>query len=162
MAAAIRESIINALETMLATITVSNGYRTEIATVETKAKDWAELKDSESNSTDGGWLGIVPQEETYVDHPGIIQSDWTIAIIGHLRLATNTEAAALTAASDLATDIRKLIYNTGSGALGVAGVHFARITRRSDSLGSPEAIEEKWTTARIDVVVRFEEAASLA
>ena len=39
MAAAIRASIVGALETMLATITVANGYRTEVASVETAAKD---------------------------------------------------------------------------------------------------------------------------
>jgi len=162
MATAIRENILDALETMLGTLSVSNGYRTEVATVEVQAKDWAELARSLSNSTDGAWLGIVPQEETYVDRPGIVESTWNIAIIAHIKLATKTAAAATKASSDLATDIRKLLYDTNGGTLGVSGVHFVRVTRRQSSTASPEAIQERWSTTRIDLSVRFEEAASLS
>lgn len=162
MAAAIRENIIAALDTALATITSGNGYRTTIATVEQKARDWAELVKSEANATDGGWLGIVPQEENMVDRPGVVESTWVVDVLAHIRTAAATEAAALTAASDLGTDIRRLLYNTGSGALGVAGVHFVRLTQRRDSLGSPEALQEKWTTCAFRLNVRFEEAIDLS
>lgn len=160
MAAAIRENIVNALATALATITTDNGYRTEIATVETKARDWAELYDSEASETNGGWLGIVPQNEAYRDRQGVVESTWTITILGHIRTAASTEAAALTAASNLATDIRKLLYDTQSANLGVSGVHFVRLASRADSLGSPEALEEQWTTTAITIEVIFEEAVS--
>lgn len=162
MAAAIHENIINALSTMLATITTNNGYRTEIATVEVKSKDWAELQKSEANATDGGWMGIVPQEETYIDRPGVVESTWRIALTSHIRIAAATEAAAITAASNLATDVRKLLYDTNGGNLGVTGVHMVKMVRRQDSLGSPEAINERWATARIDIDVKLEEAASLS
>lgn len=158
MTAAIREGIIAALDSALSTITVTNGYRTNIATVEQKGRDWAELVKSEANPTDGGWLGIVPQEENYVDLPGIIQSTWIIDIIAHIRTSASTEAAALAAASDLATDLRRLFYDTLCGTLGVNGVHFVTLNQRRDSLGSPEALDERWTTCAFRISVRFEEA----
>lgn len=161
MASAIRENIVGALSTMLATITSANGYRTTIATVEDRARDWAEMRKSDANATDGGWAGIVPQEEGMVDHPGIVQSTWVIDILAHIRTATTTAAAARVAASDFATDVRKLLYDTNGGYLGVAGVHFVRIVRRMDSLGAPEALQERWTTTAIRINVRFEEATDL-
>lgn len=162
MAAAIHENIITALKTMLATITTANGYRTNIATVEVKSKDWAEMLKSDANTTDGGWMGIVPQEEVYQDRPGIVESTWRIALTSHIRIATADETAAVVAASGLTTDVRRLLYDTNGGNLGVTGVHYVRITRRQDSLGSPEAINERWTTMRFDIDVKLEEAASLA
>ena len=161
MAAAIRENIIAALKTALATITTDNGYRTDVHTVETQARDWAELTDDEANATDGAWLGIVPQTEVYRDRQGVVDSTWTITILAHVRTSAKTEATALTAVSDLATDIRRLLYNTQSATLGVSGVHFVRLASRSDSLGAPEALFEQWATTAYQVEVVFEETVSL-
>jgi len=157
MAAAIRENIVDALSTMLASITVANGYRTEISTVRTSAEPWSEVALADFNM-----VGIIPQTEVTNTEPGIVRTSWSFDIYAYMLLTGSTEALHLKAVSDFATDIRKLLYNTNSGNLGVSGVHFVAISGQASSLASPEAKEEKAAVSVTSVMVRFQEAQAAA
>ena len=64
MATPSRKLIIDDLKTVLESITVGNGYKSTINTVEVLAKTW--LQTSEVIRS---WLGIVPQDTTYEHLP---------------------------------------------------------------------------------------------
>ena len=79
-----RQNIVSNLKTTLETITTSNGYDTDIATVQILAKSWLQVPQQIRP-----WLGIVPQETNYQYLPnGIIRSVFVVDIIGHVANGT--------------------------------------------------------------------------
>ena len=80
MATPSRKLIIDNLKTVLESITVGNGYKSTIKTVEVLAKTWLQTPEVVRP-----WLGIVPQETTYQHLPaGRVRSILKIDIIGHV------------------------------------------------------------------------------
>ena len=87
MATPSRKLIIDNLKTVLESITVANGYKSTINTVEVLAKTW--LQTSEVVRP---WLGIVPQDTAYEHLPaGLVRSKFKLNIIGHVANGTYAE-----------------------------------------------------------------------
>ena len=146
-----RSEILEALEDRLEAITVANGYRRTIVTVAHEAKDWAEVPTAAMD-----WLGIVPLTETFTDQPGHVISDWSIAVIAHLAVATPTAESIRDAIVDLASDIRKKLYTAPSN-LGVEHVHYVSLVSRDGAESDPAAVAMGVASCVFKLNVRFEE-----
>jgi hypothetical protein len=153
----VAENILLALKTQCEAITHANLYRTDVQSVEWSNKDWGEAPRTSTLP----WVGIVPQEEDFVQRAGkVIESAWQIDIIAHLKIDDSppTMLRALAASNDFLMDLRRRLLNTNSAQLGVAGVHRVSLRRRQTNLGSLEAFRQGVTTSVFRIVVKYEEA----
>ena len=156
MADVIRLDILEAIKEMFEDITVANGYRNTITTVEMVTR----CHDDPNIGVDGlPWIGFVPQKEIISDTSfGENRVDWPIWVLSHFHLVTSGVATALnlaTACSNMFTDIRRKIYENPT--LGVEGVTSTRVTGRIGSEGSAEAVRLNRGSVQVDMMVRFRE-----
>lgn len=158
MAAGAQELILTNLKAALEGITVANGFRTEVATVEWAARDWCEAPQTATLP----WIGIAPQEETFEARMGYIEGTWQIDLITHQQFSPHTMVKAVSVSSDLAMDIRRTLMSLECSQLGTANVHFVSVVRRHTNLASTEAYKQGVTTTVYRVVVRYEEALDAA
>lgn len=101
------------------------------------------------------WIGIVPQEERWSDHPGQARVIWPIHAAVYFEVVTRTALAIAEACSDWTADMRKALYSDGD--LGIAGVVRVSITNRVGSEGSVSAVQEGRGVVLIKSEVEFEE-----
>jgi hypothetical protein len=152
----IRLDIINAMKTLIGTVTTSNGYRNTITTVEVLAKDYGHPTVTPASLS---WCGIVPMKEVIQDQPfGLNIVNWAFQIIVHFEFSTRTDLGLATACAEHTNDIRKVLY--GTPQLGVDGVHMIKIVGRQGSEGSCEAARKGRGSILLDAVVRFREDVS--
>ena len=125
-----RKLIIDNLKTTLESITVANGYKSTVNTVEVLAKTWLQVSEVVRP-----WLGIVPQETQYEHLPaGRVRSVLKISIIGHVANGTYEEKR--TRLSDLLDDVWGAVnvdLTRGANAVNTM------ITASETDEGAPEA-----------------------
>lgn len=82
-----RQLIVSNLKTTLETITVANGYKSTLHTVQILAKSWLQVP-----QVIRPWMGVVPQETRYQYLPaGLIRSTFHIDLIAHVANGTYDE-----------------------------------------------------------------------
>jgi len=109
-----RRLILQNVKTALAAISVSNGYKTNIATCEALGKSWATVKPGQKP-----WVGIVPQRESYQYQPGsLMRVTLSLIIIGHVSGTTQDDRASKL--NDLLDDfIKALSTDTTRGSYAI-------------------------------------------
>ena len=98
MATPTRRVILQNISTVLNTISTSNGYKTNVSTVESLGKSWATVKPGEKP-----WVGIVPQKESLAFEYSNIRVVLTVLIIAHVAGTTQDDRASKL--NDLLDDI---------------------------------------------------------
>lgn len=147
---AVRETILEAVKSKVATITVANGYLTDIASVEYGLKDWEEARPNQA----GDWAGIVPIRESVATKVGETHNDLTVAVLAHIGCA-RTSAGVITAWSNFLTDLETAFYNDATLG-GTSGLHRVAITGVESSVGSPDSAREGIVTVAATLSVKFE------
>lgn len=158
MAAGVQEQILTALKSVLEGITTTNGYRTDVATVEWAAKDWNEAP----SSAPLPWIGIAPQEDIGAARQGVNEGTWQIDLISHLEYTPYSMEQAVKVSYDLALDIRRALMYEGNAQLGLDDVSHVDLVRQHSNIASTEAYKQGVTTTVYRVVVVYEEALDTA
>ena len=84
MATPARRLILSNLKSTIEGVTVANGYKTNIVTVESVAKSFADTVSGEKP-----WVGIYPKRESLAyEHGGVIRVTFTALLICHISRAT--------------------------------------------------------------------------
>jgi len=147
----IRNDILAAVKTAFEGIATPT-YNNTVNTVVFEARDPSEPN---VGAAVRPWVGIVPQEERWTDHPGQVRVIWPLHIIICFDVAVRTDAAMAAACSDWTADARKALYSDGD--LGIAGVVRVSITGRVGSEGVVSAVQEGRGAVLIKAEVEFEE-----
>lgn len=151
MADPIQTQILDALVSIMQSIRVSNGYRTDVEHVEVAARDWGECVESLPYP----WLGIVPYEAPVTEYPSRLEYEWRMNIISH-QVSTAKDADGLIAkVHPIQEDIRNAIYEDPT--LGVDGVIYARVTETESTEAHPQAAIEGLASTRTGISVLYEE-----
>lgn len=98
MATPTRRLVLQNIKTALETISIGNGYKTNVDTVEALGKSWAGVKPGEKP-----WLGIVPQRESLKFEYSNIRVVLSVLIIGHVAGSTQDDRSSKL--NDLLDDI---------------------------------------------------------
>lgn len=159
MPAAIREAFLTALKAKLESIDGTGDNRTTVNKVEFAARGWEDVP-ADSEADGRTWIGIVPQRETGADFPGRVEITWPIDLLMHSTNTARTEAEDITDLSDLANDIRRVLY--ADATLSVSGVIMVRIVSRLGTEGVPEAVDEGIASAIMQIEALMEEAIGAA
>lgn len=149
---AIRETILDTLSTLLATIDGTGSWNRTITTVVTEIRSIEDVVDSELDL-----IAIVPQDELYEYQPGILVTRWNIDLIAHLNVTDTTMATHIAAVSDVTADLRRLFANNSSN-LGVDGVHMVTLKSRAGTEGMRHAAQEQRAESVYRIEVKFQEA----
>lgn len=142
-----RSAIIADLQTTLAGITIANGYKSNVTTVERVFRD---REDARAESTAFPWIGFVVGRQTNAYEPGRqIKSTLNTEVIGHV--SASTEEGRTDAVADLEDDI--------IAALGVdttrGGYAIHTIVDESESDESqPDAVDSSGVAASVILRIR--------
>ena len=125
-----RRSILSNIGTTLNTISVANGYKTNVATVEAVGKSWGDMGTGEKP-----WVGYAPGRETLEYFPfNDIKVALSVTLICHI--SASTQAARSSQLNDLLDDvIAVLSVDTTRGG---AAISTTVNTVETDE-GSPDA-----------------------
>lgn len=148
---AIRETILDTLATLLATIDGTGSWNRTIATVVTEIRSIEDTTDAELDL-----IAIVPQDEIYEYQPGLVVTRWNVDLIVHLSVADTTMATHIAAISDVTADIRRLFANNASN-LGVDGVHMVTLKSRGGTEGMRHAAQEQKAESVYRIEIKFQE-----
>jgi hypothetical protein len=100
-----RETILDRFGALLATITVANGYKTTVVTVERLIKDWTGVSASQRP-----WIGYMPRQATY-EHNSFNSMHVTLPVMVYAHVSAATVAARDTAVLKLHDDILAAIMS---------------------------------------------------
>ena len=154
----IREQITDALVTALQTVTVANGYRNTITTVDVLAMDWTNPDMTHSTLP---WGGVIMGEEQAQYLPmGARKVDWNFTLVVHFELSTRTSDGLKSACEAWRTDLIRAVHADAS--LGVEGVSFVNVDKVETAQGSMAAIEANRGGVQLTGKVRFTELVTAA
>lgn len=152
----IRGDILAAYKTALESITIANGYNTDVETVEYGVRNFNEVKTRPGLRC---WIGIGPTRENLTDRAcNQIDSRWEIQLLVHQSAGSRALSDVVDANSKIVADIRKALYS--EPALGVDGVIQVSITGVETNDASPEAGQHKAATCAVITSVLFVEEVS--
>jgi len=120
------------VKTVLETITVANGYRTNVELVEKVIRDW-----QDTGSGSRPWIGFMPQVQLFEAHSfGNLRVTLPILIAAHIVAATEDLADdALTDLEDDIVDALSLDTTRGGNAT------FTRLISQQDDIGDPDSTD---------------------
>lgn len=127
-----RQSIIADIKSTLEGITTGNGYQTDVDTVETVIRDWAD-----HDIAGYPWIGIMPQLQNYTYQPGaVMRVVLRILLVAHV--SSTTKALAHTSLDDLHDDIiAALETDTTRGGNAVS----TTIVDHQDDTADPDTVD---------------------
>jgi hypothetical protein len=134
------------IATVLATITVANGYKTTVTTVERNLKGWDRI------GVQGmPWIGLHVESEDFEHHAcsNVIRAQLRVAIVAHINAAT--QALRATGIANLQDDIIAAM-NVDQTRGGNASSTYLLSSESDES--DPDAIDSKGGQGT--VIVRFE------
>ena len=125
-----RKSILDNVSTVLQTVSVSNGYKTNVQNVEPVGKNFGDM-----GSGAKPWIGYYPDSETFSYFPGNeIEVSLTVGLICHI--AGASQSARSSALNDLLDDIIAVLsLDTTRGGKAIA----TTVTQAQTDEGSPDA-----------------------
>lgn len=140
-----RKLILDNLATVLAGITVANGYKTTVVTVERVLKDWGTV-----GAQQMPWLGFAPGKETFEHQPcGVIKTTLELKLVGHIN--ASTDAARCTALSNLVDDvIAALNVDTTRGDNAVV----TTVVDSETDEGDPDTLDSRGGSGSVVLTVR--------
>ena len=130
MATPARRLILDDVKTVLATITVANGYKSTVKTVEALGKGFADTPVG-----DKPWAGVYPQQESFsFESGGLIRVTLTLLVMVHISGATVDDRS--TALNNLLDDV---IAALGEDTTRGSNAVMTTITTVETDEGDPDA-----------------------
>lgn len=151
MADPVRKQIRDALKATLEGITVANGYRNDVDTV-----DFAYLGPDECVKWNSVYIGVIPQEVSITDYPGRQEGDWRFDLVLHKQLTVPVLNSAIAdAADELREDVFRALYRYGN--LQTSGVIQVSIINDISVAGSEAHTETGVASLVMSINIKFEE-----
>ena len=156
MADLIREEILEGLATRLRSITVANGYRDTVRTVQLGFRDPNNVPESVRPL-----IAIMPVRESWFDQSGSeVRVDWVIDLYCYATPAEASTDSMARRLSDFTADVRKALY-ADPACLNVSGLVKISITGRQGTEGVEEGLRKTPLAAMIlNLSARFYEVTS--
>ncbi len=128
-----RQNILDDLQTTFEGITIANGYKSTVVTVEPVIRDWG---DPECNADNRPWIGFMPENQTF-EHYAFGQLRVTLPIIIIAHINASTKALALIALDNLDDD---LIAATMADQTRNSNATMTTLVSSRDDTGDPDVI----------------------
>jgi len=138
-----RESILDDVQTTFEGITVANGYKTTVVTVERKIRHWGDVAASERP-----WIGYMSQPQRF-EHKafGSLRVIMPLYIAAHI--AGDTKAEVASALVDLEDDIiAALSVDTTRGG----NATMTHIVSQQDDAGDPDTVDSQGVSGTLEVI----------
>lgn len=143
MGTPLREAILDDVQTTLEGITVANGYKTTVVTVERVIRHWGDV-----GSSLRPWLGYMSQPQRFTHQPfGQMRTVMPLYIAGHI--TASTKAAAAAALTNLEDDIiAALEADTTRGGNAV----MTHIISQQDDAGDPDTVDSQGVSGTLELI----------
>jgi len=132
MASPPRQLILDNVKTVFETISIANGYKTNVALVEKVIRDWQDV-----GPGDRPWIGFMPQLQLFEQY-SFANLRVTLPILIAAHVMADTEALADTAITDIEDDI---IAALGLDTTRGGNATFTKLVSQQDDLGDPDSTD---------------------